>query len=761
MNFKKVFKNKWFLAIIFVTVIFLGANRSLLLGTGVGIWDVDGQFMLYQTLVADHARAGEFMLWDVWSNGGTPMAGDPQVGVFSPLNVFSGLLTGGSTAGFRYYWLFVWWIGGFGIMMLGRHFKLSAWLSAVVALGYLFSGIYVSNAQHTSHVIGFSFIPLIIWRLDVALLSKRFLPALQAGALWGGAALSSYPSYTILTILYCGLWAIGRWLCKENYPIQNDNLDSVKATETKQSSFLFLTLSLILATVIGVLILSPTYFSFLYESAGTTTRVGTLSKEAVIRENPLPLGAVSTFASPYIPIQKLYNTTLWAETDVSMTNIYISPIILVLALFALINNPRDKWRWWLIFLAFFSLACSMSLVFPFRGWLYDLVYPTRYFRHSSIFRAYYFFSIAILAFYGLRDLLSVSHRKSAHLWRNFGAVSQILAVSALLVFVSLINSLSTVGGKINLAYVHVFFVWIGICLVPYFKTKLFPQDTRLPVTALLLALAVFDAFCVYRLAQSFIVAEDPSLVARWQKLDEQHSSGLDLTSVGLNRDESSCYEQTYPCKNLNNDQMIKKIPVLNSYGTQVNSFHVEITKNPDLRKMAIGAERIWFSSQVAEVSPTMESFSTFAKQTENLSTPPLVVHRPQEMLGKGTSANSAEEKQSIETLPPMQNIGVRLIKYTPKELTFEAEAPSDGWLLVTDRWARSWKAKVNNLETPVYGGNFIFRAVKVSAGKNLVTFSYEPPSFPYLLILSWGIMGSLLIISLWDTYKRHNLRYSK
>jgi hypothetical protein len=85
------------------------------------------------------------------------LSGDPQVGAFSPSNVFAGSLTGGATDGFILYWLFMWWLGGFGILILARHLRAPVWGGCVVALGFLFCGIYTGNAEHTSWLIGFSF----------------------------------------------------------------------------------------------------------------------------------------------------------------------------------------------------------------------------------------------------------------------------------------------------------------------------------------------------------------------------------------------------------------------------------------------------------------------------------------------------------------------------------------------------------------------------------------------------------------------------
>ena len=43
---------------IVTLVVFLLANRLLISGRAVGIWDVDGQYFPQFVLVADHARSG-------------------------------------------------------------------------------------------------------------------------------------------------------------------------------------------------------------------------------------------------------------------------------------------------------------------------------------------------------------------------------------------------------------------------------------------------------------------------------------------------------------------------------------------------------------------------------------------------------------------------------------------------------------------------------------------------------------------------------
>src|SRR4051794_16964621 len=98
----------WRGAVVLLAVVFLSINSLLVRGDVTATSDGDGYFFPYYVLVADFARAGKLLLWDPWSNGGVPILGDPQVGVFSPVVLLSGLLTGGSSRGFVAYWLAIW-----------------------------------------------------------------------------------------------------------------------------------------------------------------------------------------------------------------------------------------------------------------------------------------------------------------------------------------------------------------------------------------------------------------------------------------------------------------------------------------------------------------------------------------------------------------------------------------------------------------------------------------------------------------------------
>jgi hypothetical protein len=155
-----------------------------------------------------------------------------------------------------------------------------------------------------------------------------------------------------------------------------------------------------------------------------------------------------------------------------------------------------------------------------------------------------------------------------------------------------------------------------------------------------------------------------------------------------------------------------------------------------------GQSRIWFSPEAATVPLSDDSFRAFSERAHELGMPPLVVHSPESMKRSSSFASAEpEDAARIARLPAAVPLAVGGMTYEPTRLKLEVESPGDGWLWVTDRWASGWRATVNDRPAPIWGGNFIFRAVRVAKGRNVVDFTYHPFAYPWLLILSWGTLG--------------------
>ena len=716
----------WAIAAAGVTAVFLLANHLLVLGRAVGAWDAEEQAFPFFTLVADHARAGRFVTWDPWTTAGLPIMGEPQVAVFSPLTNLVALVTGGGAFGYVLYWLLIWWLGGIGMLLLARHLGAPAWGAAVVALGYIFSGVYASNAEHMSWIVGFSFIPWIVWRLDAGLVAGRWLPVVQAGALWGLSGLTGYPGLVILTGGFTALWSAGRLL------------------DRARPARVLLAPAIVL--IVGVVVLSPTYVAFFHEGAGVHSRVGQLTRDDA-RSDQFDPAAVVTLATPWpAALKASARNVLFPSSDVSMTNIYAGLVVPVLALLALTMGRR--WRWYLAVLALLALAAAMGETLPLRGWLYDLFLPLRYFRHSSIFRLYFVFTLCVLAALGAADLARAlaGDRRVVRRMVLITCGAAAAAVAGTAIFTWHAWSLGLTGRRAALYAAG----WLVLAAALLVARRLPTARLSRVVPAVLLLVAAVDGAMVMRISRPTMIRQGEAF-DRWIALDARHSTSLDLTENGLFRTATACDSVIPVCKRY--DQMISKVPTFDTYTSQRHAMHRAMVGDPVLAAAALGAERSWFASDVAHLPPARPAFDAFTARAGELGAPPVVVHDRAAMLagdetpGAGTAADASDSaaRRAIAALPAAEPASVEVLDYEPKRLALRYAAPADGWLLVTDRWARSWRAQVNGVETPVNGGNFVFRAVPVTAGVNVVEFSYRPALYPLLVVVSWLALAAVVM----------------
>src|SRR6185437_9521497 len=100
------------LALCTLAVVLLAGNIKLVTGENTLVWDAEGFFAPAFTLVADHARAGKILRWNLWSSAGSPDYAEPEFGATSPLAILVGFLGGGTEVAFRAYVLLFWYLGG-------------------------------------------------------------------------------------------------------------------------------------------------------------------------------------------------------------------------------------------------------------------------------------------------------------------------------------------------------------------------------------------------------------------------------------------------------------------------------------------------------------------------------------------------------------------------------------------------------------------------------------------------------------------------
>ena len=720
------------LALIPVTLVLL-VNVRLLTGEAFPRWDASNFFAPAQILVAEAARQGQLLFWNPWIAGGAPDSADPQLGVWSPVNVGLGFLLGPSIEAFSVYWLLVWWWGGAGFVVLGRHLGAPAWGAAAVAVGFVSSGFYVGHAQHTAILVSMSWLPWTVWRLDAALRSGRRQPAVEAGALWGLSALSGYPGTTILNGFYLALWGLGRVVEQARSNAQG----AVRTAVVRTAS------SLLLVVTVGSLILSPAYCAFFWDGRGYTDRTAGLSREMVLGSNALDPGALLSFASPYLSMLDLLDNTLWPYTEASNSSVYLPAAVVMLAVFALLR--RGSWRIYLALLAVFMLGCALSQSLPLRGWLYDLAVPTRYFRHSVVFRGYYLFTACILALLATRDLARGS------VYRAGSGLSRFRALPGWALTVAAAASLFAAGrwsvafqSHLPEAGAIALLVWTASAVLMTVAVR--PALARRLLGGFVVLVSIDGAMAI-RLSRYFVIAWDEQTRSTWNQVREARQRNVDPLHGARDRQVRSRFGD-----DPNNRNAVAREGVLESHFGLRSSFYSSWLQSPVLTTAVTGKRRFYYAPEAIEVPWTREAFQAFEGRSRELGAMPLVIHRRRDVLTgsppiEGRSPGMAFSE--IARSKPARPAEVELRRYEPAEVEVRVAAPQAGHLLIADRFARGWRGWVDGEEAEIVPACFLFRAIRIPAGISRVTMTYRPAGHPWFLLVGWTTLFGVILFSGW------------
>ena len=85
---------------------------------------------------------------------------------------------------------------------------------------------------------------------------------------------------------------------------------------------------------------------------------------------------------------------------------------------------------------------------------------------------------------------------------------------------------------------------------------------------------------------------------------------------------------------------------------------------------------------------------------------------------------------------------------SPNFLGLHLSAASPGWLVLSDVWYPGWQAWLDGQPVPILHADYLFRAVHVTAGEHVVTFTYRPLSFWLGLgvsLIAWIALALALI----------------
>ena len=706
-------------ALFLLSIFFFGTHWPLLVGRVSPHWDAADQFAPYYSFVARTIRSGHLLLWNPFSSGGSPDFAEPQFGALSPFTLIFGLVAGPGPVAFRLYWLCLWWFGGIGMYVLSRALSAPAWGALLVAASFVFSGFYIGHAEHLSTLYTYSFVPWVLWRARAALVGGRIWPACQAGALWGFSALSGNPAVVFPAALFTGLVSLA-WVPGRNGVIS-------------LSRWRHYAVTMLVLGAVGTVVLAPVYLSFRYEVASFSERALPLSRDLALPSHSLGFPWLTSFFSPLIALCTL-DCPGWPGVDVSYVPVYCGAALLVFALL-MVWERRTLWQTRVIaVVGLFFLGCALGRTLPLSAWLYDWLPPMRYVRHPPMLRGFFILAVAMLAapatglVEGSLQAEKVGSLRALAVCAVAGAALSMSAGGWVLCTVP-----TALGEtQLPLALWHLTIAWIGLAAVCV-ATVRWPVFRPYFPTALVLITAG-DMAGSYALSASVIYDSIPSSAISAPPL-----SSLELGAAGFDRAPTA----------RNNENLYGPRPVFANYTAMTNRIYAEWGKDPWLLDKVTGTQRVWFSAEAPVAAATPETFAAFRRRTHDLNRLVILRHARADLVEPGRFRVSPDALAAISTAPPAEPAPCRVLSYRANALALSVTCPRPGFLLLTDRWTRSWRASVNGREVPIDGGDFLFRVVPVVAGDNLVQMQFSVPWLYPLLFLSWTVLFAVGIGSIW------------
>jgi len=718
-------------------------NLPLLTGEAYPIWDADSAYAPWQMMVGDAARALRLLLWNPWSNAGSPDGFEPDFGALSPVHLLVGLAFGGGLASYYALWLGTWWLAGVGMLVLCRWLGASVVGASLAALAFAFSGFLLCHSQHMSFLFTYAAMPFVVWRLDVALCGVRWRPVAESAALFGLGSLGGYPGVSVVSALVVGLWAVGRvgWMGPDGRAGQ-----PVRRPTTPG----WLVGAAALWGVVALTVAAPTTLGLAYEARGFSDRSEPISREMAAGSNPMLPVALFSSVGPYVAQVKAANRALWPETDTSSMSFYLGAVALWLAVCGLVLGRRRGLHAWLFAIGLLSLGIGLGTTLPLRGWLYDLFPPARYFRHASSFRAWFELTIAISAALGWREMAAWWHERPTRGWRRVAPVAiagagALAAASQLL----LARGLDVEVPHASWVLAHGVLVWTGVLILA--ATLCYgPRGTSmLPRTAwALLTLAALDLSATAWLQAPLRMDRREEAAESWRVVAAGQRAGFDLVALGTPREFAS---PLFP--NNTNKGMPQRIPTLRNYSPLANRFQQRMVRNLQEIPWAIGEDRFWFVPRAGAgfVALSDATYDATIARFQATSRRFIPLHLPSDVLDPAPEGEAgpreAADAVTLARMASARRIAHRILAYEPEHLLLEVTAPAAGYVVVTDRWARGWKAFVDGEAVQLFGASFVYRAVAVPPGTHRIDMRYEPRSHPLLLSASWG---TLTLVGVWS-----------
>ncbi len=366
-----------------ITVFFF--HKGIFLNEKTIIWDTAGQFYPSLWFNGHYWNKGILPLWNPFLFNGYPAFADPQNQTFYPVNILISIFTP-FTAKIVYFQLVLhFFLSGVFIYLLASLYIKSSLGRLISSIIYMFSGVMINHFQHLTMINSFTWLPLIIFFLELGWRKKKFLFFIPAGLTICFLIFAGHPQttfYTIYIILSFSVFACFYHSVKKRFEITP--------------------LIISVAAIVFGLTLSAIQLIPSYEFSVLSNRSGNLPYELVTGSGQLhPFHLFTFFVSNYFGESGKEYVGL---NVIAHSSIYCGVITLFIIPFSFIGRKKE------VFFFTFMALITLFIILGDRGYVFKILYQYvpgfALFRSPVHYRFAFVFFIALLVGIGLDNLIN-------------------------------------------------------------------------------------------------------------------------------------------------------------------------------------------------------------------------------------------------------------------------------------------------------------------------------------------------------------------
>ena len=661
-------------------------------------WDIITISLPWKYYVAECLRNQILPLWNPFIHSGFPQIG--QYDTWYPITWIISLLFGYNILTIQYEHLLHLLIGAIGLFKLAKSFKVSSLSAFCIAVMYMFSGPFVSNAQHLGWTISGAWLPFTFYYYKQLIHDKNWvfnsLPKLLLVFfcfLTGG-----YPANFVTTTYILLIYFIYQLI---KY-VGIKDFQNARIWVAKNMSFAFI--FFILSTVVLVNTFELSQFISRGESI-TYERLlqGSLTFKSLI--------------SLLLPFAVTTGESFWGS-DLSLINSYFGLFSILFILYQLFYCKPNRKFYFLLIVALLFFMAAIPNHFPIRKLLYSYVPFMNYFRFSSLFR--YFGVLFFLLSAGIGVTSYLNEKENSR---------KLFTVLILLLSLSLIAFFFTLN-KVNFELIYNF----KLSEIWNFHLKSTISDAIFINSIIQISLLV-----LFGLFYSIKSIPKQKLIVLFFIADAVISMSLNATKTIIkNKDPKilhaaiAALPDGYPNPNLR--------MAISATGDKDIKYAL-----PNVWKNAGSFLKI---TSVDGLSPYyLWSTHLFYQDSTNLA----LLNNPLLFL----SGNLVNNHVDYKTIDPNSADKIYIESFNPNEIYFEVNVNKPQTLIFLQNYYPHWKAIINGTSVNITITNNTFMSIPLNKGVSKVCFEFKPTIGVWAFYLSLSVFLLLVCIAVATTLKKN------